>query len=673
MNTPFRGSIGDETARAHDLKNLHLAVVLHYVAGALLALLSCVCFVLTRLAMAAAMASLVKTPSAQDATSSVLPILAAMGWVAVALGWTIACVLVHAGRSIDRRRRLRWCQAVAAVSTLCFPFGTGLGIFTLILLGKPHVRAQFGEDTAPPPAPPPTPFVDNAAKAGWVSPDAKRRFSLQAILVGGVFLFIQLAVPMVHSVRVFSRVMHHQHVIAEAGSAVTYADHVWFIERVSKLGETGSNHLANVSKDNDGCPIVGLEVPIKSRLLAADGPRLWVLGERTLAYYEAGQLTTSPSGPPNWPSLPFEYGGHPAFFDWNWGSDEIRMLSLEYEGWHAVVGRSWKASSRLASLPVTWAVLPADSGFDVFMQFGQELRWRHIGAGDGLEDPLAWESVSSSAKHWAAVRLGDESVVVLPTQDGLFDRRVSLLHRIDAGWVVKDVIQEATLRSVGAIASGSDSMDLVLSQPDGVETLALSAGAVQTRHKHAQALAPPFDLRSMIGMAMFGFIPALLAAALIGHLMRRDRTGILAGERPLRFASLLRRGFAYGIDHSPVSIIAFVQAWHVLRIPPETLTQAQLRGPFVLALEVWIGTLLVTSTMEGRWGVTPGKWLLGIRAVDIKSGDVCGFWRALLRRVLQLLDGSLGFFVGIFTVAFTPNWQRIGDLAAKTVVIRPSR
>ena len=146
-----------------------------------------------------------------------------------------------------------------------------------------------------------------------------------------------------------------------------------------------------------GPPSAGRDLPTKSRFLVADGQRLWVLGEKTLAKVEAGKLATSPSSDaPRWPSKPFDYDGHPAFFDWSRRSDEIRMVRLDSEQWRAVPGSSWKASDALPRLPGTWIVLPANAGFDVFMQFGVELRWRHIGADDGLGDPLAWELVSSS-------------------------------------------------------------------------------------------------------------------------------------------------------------------------------------------------------------------------------------------------------------------------------------
>jgi uncharacterized RDD family membrane protein YckC len=34
------------------------------------------------------------------------------------------------------------------------------------------------------------------------------------------------------------------------------------------------------------------------------------------------------------------------------------------------------------------------------------------------------------------------------------------------------------------------------------------------------------------------------------------------------------------------------------------------------------------------------------------------------------VDGFFNFMVGVLLVALTENWQRVGDLAARTVVIR---
>jgi len=48
----------------------------------------------------------------------------------------------------------------------------------------------------------------------------------------------------------------------------------------------------------------------------------------------------------------------------------------------------------------------------------------------------------------------------------------------------------------------------------------------------------------------------------------------------------------------------------------------------------------------------------------------CGIGRALLRNLLKVADGFFNFMVGIMLVALTQNWQRVGDMAARTVVVR---
>ena len=87
-------------------------------------------------------------------------------------------------------------------------------------------------------------------------------------------------------------------------------------------------------------------------------------------------------------------------------------------------------------------------------------------------------------------------------------------------------------------------------------------------------------------------------------------------------------------------------------------------GAFLWALVV----LLAYSYLEGRFGKTPGKWLVGIRVVgtDLRP---CGFGRAVLRNLLTFADGFFSFLVGALLVALTENWQRIGDMAARTIVV----
>ncbi|NIS60529.1 MAG: RDD family protein, partial [Proteobacteria bacterium] len=82
--------------------------------------------------------------------------------------------------------------------------------------------------------------------------------------------------------------------------------------------------------------------------------------------------------------------------------------------------------------------------------------------------------------------------------------------------------------------------------------------------------------------------------------------------------------------------------------------------------------LFVFSFLEGKWGVTLGKWAVGIRVLGVDLRP-CGFGRALVRNLLKFIDGFFNFMIGILLIGLTENWQRVGDMAARTVVIDERR
>ncbi len=59
------------------------------------------------------------------------------------VSWTLATLVLLAGRRISKRTNLAYCQIVAGLECLCAPFGTILGIFSLINLTKPEVKETF--------------------------------------------------------------------------------------------------------------------------------------------------------------------------------------------------------------------------------------------------------------------------------------------------------------------------------------------------------------------------------------------------------------------------------------------------------------------------------------------------------------------------------------------------
>jgi hypothetical protein len=60
-------------------------------------------------------------------------------------GWSLAACLVVAGKSLRQRKRYTFCLVVAGIeAAMCMPFGTVLGVFTIIVLLRPSVKAEFG-------------------------------------------------------------------------------------------------------------------------------------------------------------------------------------------------------------------------------------------------------------------------------------------------------------------------------------------------------------------------------------------------------------------------------------------------------------------------------------------------------------------------------------------------
>lgn len=63
--------------------------------------------------------------------------------VMILLGWAFAVALAVSGYFLSRRRNYLYCLVMAAVSCIFVPFGTVLGAFTIAILMKDEVKAQF--------------------------------------------------------------------------------------------------------------------------------------------------------------------------------------------------------------------------------------------------------------------------------------------------------------------------------------------------------------------------------------------------------------------------------------------------------------------------------------------------------------------------------------------------
>jgi uncharacterized RDD family membrane protein YckC len=74
--------------------------------------------------------------------------------------------------------------------------------------------------------------------------------------------------------------------------------------------------------------------------------------------------------------------------------------------------------------------------------------------------------------------------------------------------------------------------------------------------------------------------------------------------------------------------------------------------------------------LEGYRGQTIGKMATGIKVVSEATGAIPGIGPAAIRTVLRIIDGLFTYLVGFITVLASSKRQRLGDMAAHTLVVR---
>ena len=73
--------------------------------------------------------------------------------------------------------------------------------------------------------------------------------------------------------------------------------------------------------------------------------------------------------------------------------------------------------------------------------------------------------------------------------------------------------------------------------------------------------------------------------------------------------------------------------------------------------------------LEGLYGVTFGKWVLGLR-VEGEDGDKPGLYKGLVRNLLRIVDGLPALnIIGIILIVGSEQRARFGDRIAQTRVV----
>jgi len=128
---------------SQDEEHVRLLAMFHYIFAGIVALFAC--FPVFHLAFGLVLAL---KPEMFGPMKDQPP--AFIGWLFVIFasffilaGWTFAAVVAWAGRCLQKRRHHLFCLIMAGVACMCVPFGTVLGVFTIIVLVRPSVKELF--------------------------------------------------------------------------------------------------------------------------------------------------------------------------------------------------------------------------------------------------------------------------------------------------------------------------------------------------------------------------------------------------------------------------------------------------------------------------------------------------------------------------------------------------
>ena len=151
-----------------------------------------------------------------------------------------------------------------------------------------------------------------------------------------------------------------------------------------------------------------------------------------------------------------------------------------------------------------------------------------------------------------------------------------------------------------------------------------------------------------------------------------DTPELVAIEMPLagigsRFIAVLIDTLIWGAGLLVLWVVLWVLLPNVLAFSKQSAQWAVALYVFLLFVFNWGYFTLFEAFWNGR---TPGKRVARIRVIQ-RSGRAIGLFESMARNFVRYVDQFPGcYVVGIITMFVTDQHQRLGDLAAGTLVVR---
>ena len=134
-----------------DLEHLRMLSIFYYVVGGIIGLISCIPFIHLFIGLSFLTGAIPTPPHRPNEPDFPVELFGLMFTIIPLLfiiaGWTLAICTIIAGRKLANQKSYMFCFVIAAILCTFAPFGTVLGVFTIIVLIRDSVKQLFNGQT----------------------------------------------------------------------------------------------------------------------------------------------------------------------------------------------------------------------------------------------------------------------------------------------------------------------------------------------------------------------------------------------------------------------------------------------------------------------------------------------------------------------------------------------
>src|SRR4030095_9620160 len=150
-------------------------------------------------------------------------------------------------------------------------------------------------------------------------------------------------------------------------------------------------------------------------------------------------------------------------------------------------------------------------------------------------------------------------------------------------------------------------------------------------------------------------------------------SALLPQRYPLKAALPRDRFSAFLVDSVLLALVNLILGQFIRNLGEGLYAELSSGSQWAIrSLALFIAAMIYYVFFEAIAGATPGKFLCRLRVVDLE-GNVPTIANVFLRNLCRLFDYPLFFSVALLSMESSPFYQRLGDRAAHTVVIKKTR